>query len=160
MVNRHPSHAAPMPDPSMDDVLEELDTLLTQVILLQRNHVSKVCTRCKDVCCKRVQFLFDEKDVIYQKLHGRAPVQRRRGKNTKGCRFLTRRGCSLESKARPFTCHRYLCPELRDTIAADDPELPDLLEQKFVALDGLRSQLWRIYLQYKPYEPPDKESNN
>jgi len=159
MVNRYRLHAAPMPDPSTEDVLKELDTLLSEVILLQRGHVLEVCTRCRDVCCKRVQFLFDEKDMIYQRLSGGEAPQRRGGKNTKGCRFLTHRGCGLVSRARPFTCHRYLCPRLRDVMAAGNPDLPGLLVQKFTAMDELRSQLWRIYLQYKSYEPPDKESN-
>jgi hypothetical protein len=139
--------AAPMSNHPANDVLKELDTLLAEVILLQRDGVAELCAQCEDVCCSRVQFLFDEKDTIYQKLSGRKPPRRREGTHTRGCRFLTAAGCSLEPRARPFTCHRYICPALGRAMAGHDSALTDLLEQKFTAMDHLRSRLWELYLE-------------
>ena len=124
----------------------QVDHLLSEVISLQRDHVAKICSRCDDPCCNRVQHLFDEKDIIFAKVSRQEGVPRRRHQKSRGCPFLTPTGCRLTPKTRPFTCHRYLCSRLKEEMMKHDPELVNRLTERFRLLEDLRARLWKEYL--------------
>jgi hypothetical protein len=126
-------------------VAKEIDQLLSEVILLQRDYVARICSACEEPCCKRVQYLFDERDIIFAKVLGRNGVPRRRH-NSKGCSFLSATGCLLAPKVRPFVCHRYLCSKLREEMARQDARLLFVMSKKIRILEDLRGRLWEEYL--------------
>ena len=128
-------------------VAREMDALLSEVISLQNDYVAGLCPSCEKPCCKRVGFLFDEKDMIFAKVSGRGGVPARKRKGKKGCPFLSSFGCLLTPKSRPFTCHRYLCDRLKEEMAKCEPELVNRLTRKFRRLEELRGKLWTEYLQ-------------
>jgi hypothetical protein len=128
-------------------VAKEIDRLLNEVIALQKNHVEKVCSRCNIPCCTRVSRLFDEKDLVFAIVLGMNGVPRWRYKGKKGCPYLSATGCLLEPNTRPFTCHRYLCPELKEEMIREDPGLVPLLESKYRDLEGLRGELLGEFIQ-------------
>lgn len=135
--------------PEALNIAARIDTLLARVIRLQRDHVQKCCVVCDEPCCKRVTDLFDEKDLIFAWVIGRygAP-KRRRKRKAPGCAYLSETGCTLEPRARPFTCHRYLCETLKKEMTRVDAGLVSELEQKFVILEDLRVRLWGAYLAF------------
>lgn len=128
-------------------VAKEIDRLLCEVIALQKDHVDKVCSACEAPCCTRVDRLFDEKDLVFARALGLNGVPSRRRKGKKGCSHLSPTGCLLEPKTRPFTCHRYLCPELKEDIARKDDALVSMLESKFRILEELRGELLGEFIQ-------------
>jgi hypothetical protein len=128
-------------------VAKEIDRLLLEVIALQKKHVEKVCPTCETPCCRRVGRLFDEKDLIFAKVLGLNGIPNRKHKGKKGCSHLSPTGCLLEPRRRPFTCHRYLCPELKEEMARKNPDLVSTLEGKFRTIERLRGQLFGEFLQ-------------
>lgn len=126
-------------------VAKEIDRLLCEVILLQRDYVARICPACEEPCCKRVQYLYDEKDIIFAKVLRGNSVPRRKHRG-KGCQFLSPTGCLLTPQARPFICHRYLCSKLQDKMDRQDPKLLPMMNKKIRTLEDLRVQLWREYL--------------
>jgi hypothetical protein len=126
-------------------IAKEIDRLLSEVILLQQDYVTRICSACKEPCCRRVQYLFDERDIIFAKVLGRNSAPRRRY-NGKGCQFLSATGCVLAPKARPFVCHRYLCSKLRDEMTRQDSRLLPVMSKKIKILEDLRGRLWEEYL--------------
>jgi len=126
-------------------VAKEIDRLLSEVILLQRDYVARICSACEEPCCKRVRYLFDERDIIFARVLGRNGVLRRRY-NEKGCQFLSATGCLLAPIARPFVCHRYLCSKLRDEMTRQDSRLLPVMSKKIKILEDLRGRLWEEYL--------------
>jgi hypothetical protein len=132
--------------PPLLKVTREMDALLSEVISLQEPYVARVCPSCEKPCCKRVQYLFDEKDVIFAKVWGRNGVPTKKRKGKRGCPFLSATGCLLTPKARPFTCHRYLCSTLEEEMAESDSGLVQRLTEGFRVLEGLRGRLWKEYL--------------
>jgi len=139
-------------------VAGEIDELLGEVISLQKDFVARVCPSCEEPCCKRVRRLFDEKDTIFAKASGRNGVPKRSGKGERGCAFLTSTGCLLTPKARPFICHRYLCPALKKEMAEADPELVKGLSERFRVLEELRVRLWKEYLKVQGESVSDVRS--
>ena len=139
-----------IPIPGMDGemirIATEIDLLLSEVALLQDDFVARLCGACEESCCRRVTYLFDERDIIFAKVFLRQNVPKRRRRGGRGCSFVSETGCTLLPKARPFTCHRYLCSRLKEDMAAHDPELPKKLNRKFRVLEDLRGRLWRDYL--------------
>ncbi|MGD8982473.1 MAG: hypothetical protein PVH99_13940 [Desulfobacteraceae bacterium] len=131
---------------ALDQVARKIEGLLSELILLQRDHVAVVCSACDNPCCGRVEHLFDEKDMIYAKVFLGQEVPRRKRKRSGGCAFLSANGCRLAPQARPFTCHRYICSELEAGMTRKEPGLPQILDKKFRAVEALRGQLWREYL--------------
>jgi len=131
-------------------VVGKIHDFLHDVILLQRDHVARVCSSCDDPCCNRVQHLFDEKDMIFGKVIFNRKVPRKRGRGKMGCPFQSPTGCILLPMERPFICHRYLCKELEGEMARQEPGLPSMLAEKFRVLEDLRGQLWRAYLEIDP----------
>lgn len=136
-----------MPSTQLLSVCAEIDRLLCEVIAAQRDHVEKLCSKCNTPCCSRVSYLFDEKDWVFAGVLGLNGVPRRRRNGKKGCHHLSPTGCLLEPKARPFTCHRYLCPELKQEMIRKDPKLVSVLEKKFRELEELRAGLLRAFVQ-------------
>ena len=126
-------------------VAREIDRLLCEVILLQRDYVAQICSACEEPCCKRVQYLYGEKDIIFAKVLCGNSVPRRKYRGT-GCQFLSPTGCLLTPQARPFFCHRYLCSKLQDKMDRQDPKLLPMMNMKIRALEDLRVQLWKEYL--------------
>lgn len=128
-------------------VVTSIERLLSEVVELQKDYVTLICPKCLVPCCTKVNFLFCEKDILFFKLSGRQTRWRREASKKKGCRFLGPGGCILDPKSRPFTCHRYICPDLEKEIKKQQPDLCIALEQKFKSIDKLRSQMWAEYLE-------------
>lgn len=127
-------------------VSKKIEALLSELIALQRDHVAAVCSDCDSPCCERVEHLFDERDVIYTRVFLGQDVPRRKQKGNGGCSFLATKGCLLAPEVRPFACHRYLCSELEAEMMRKEPDLPQILNKKFRAVEALRGQLWKEYL--------------
>jgi len=127
-------------------VATKIESLLSELISLQREHVAVVCSACDSPCCGKVGYLFDEKDVIYAKVSLGQDVPRKKQKRNGGCPFLSTKGCALAPEVRPFACHRYLCSELEAAMTRKEPGLPQILNKKFRAVEALRAQLWKEYL--------------
>ncbi len=127
-------------------VAKKIEDLLSELILLQRDHVAVVCSACDSPCCGRVEHLFDEKDMIYAKGFLGQDVPRRKQKRNGGCAFLSADGCRLAPEVRPFACHRYLCSELEAEMTRKEPGLTQILNKKFRAVEALRGELWKEYL--------------
>ena len=128
-------------------VVTSIERMLSEVVELQKDYVALICPKCLGPCCAKVNFLFCEKDILFFKLSGRRSRWRREASKKKGCRFLGPDGCILDPKSRPFTCHRYICPDLEKEIKKQQPDLCIALEKKFKAIDELRSQMWAVYLE-------------
>jgi hypothetical protein len=128
-------------------VAKEIDRLLREVIALQRIHVEKVCSACETPCCTRVGRLLDEKDLVFAKVLGLNGAPSRRHKGKKGCPHLSPTGCLLEPRNRPFTCHRYLCPELKEEMTRNHPSLVSTLESRFRTVEQLRAELLGEFIQ-------------
>ena len=128
-------------------VARKIDHLLSEVIALQRQYVERICPECEPSCCKRVSRLFNEKDLVFVKVLGPNGGLRRRLKGKRGCPYLSSTGCLLEPKARPFTCHRYLCSRLEEEMNGENPDLVGMLNRKFRMLERLRGELLGEYIQ-------------
>ncbi len=128
-------------------ITKKTERVLSEVMSLQRDHVSSLCSKCKEPCCKRVEYLFDEKDVIFLGAVFGQPAPARVRTGGKGCPYLSSKGCTLEPKKRPFTCHRYLCDDLRREIIRKSVDLLRSLDEKIARLDELRVALWGAYLE-------------
>jgi len=127
-------------------VVTRIEKLLSEAVEIQKDYVALICPKCLGPCCAKVNFLFCEKDALFLKLSGR-PRWRREAFRKNGCQFLGPAGCTLDPKSRPFTCHRYICPDLEKEIKRQHPDLLIALEKKFKAIDKLRSQMWAKYLE-------------
>ena len=125
---------------------KKLETLIFEVVLLQKDSVEIVCAHCKSPCCGRVGYLFGEKDILFLKLTGRKERWRKNGIRKKGCRFAEPFGCTLEPGSRPFICHHYICPDLEAEMGRSESGLLPLLLKKFETIHMLRSQMWAEYL--------------
>jgi hypothetical protein len=136
------------------EVLTQIEQLLTEVVDLQKPHVQRVCPACQDRCCKRVHYLYSEKDVLFLRLSGRQLKWRRETLKRKGCWFLGPDGCMLDPKSRPFICHSYVCSELEQEMEKEAPGLLAALREKFRAIEELRAQLWTAYLERRLTETP------
>ena len=128
-------------------VASKIDNILSEVILLQQDYVLRICSACRESCCQRVQYLFDEKDTIFYKIFLNQDLPRKAFNAIHGCPFLSTTGCRLEPKSRPFTCHRYLCSRLEKEMIRKEPDLSKILAQKFRILEDLRGRLWREFLE-------------
>jgi hypothetical protein len=129
-------------------VANEIEWILTEVIAIQKPYVIAICPSCPDPCCGKVQHLFDERDLIFARVLCRSEITRRRSCRQRGCAFLLAEGCGLEPLSRPFICHRYLCPTLREAISSQAPHCLDDLNDKLSVLEGLRSKLFECYLSH------------
>jgi len=130
----------------VSETVKKIEGLLSEVVELQRGYVERVCSRCEAPCCTRVHYLFTEKDILFLRLSGRKRKWRREAMTKKGCWFLGSSGCTLDTKSRPFICHRHICSDLKAEIIKHDSGLMSDLEAKFREIDHLRSQLWAEYL--------------
>jgi len=131
-----------------------MESMLSEVMEMQKDYVAKICPDCPDPCCTRVSYLFCEKDILFLRLSGRKPVRRREAYKKKGCSFLGPMGCILDAKSRPFMCHRYICPDLEREMQKQKPGLLMALKKKIKAMDEMRSQMWAEYL--TRHNPPER----
>ncbi|MCP4666830.1 MAG: hypothetical protein GY849_10730 [Deltaproteobacteria bacterium] len=120
--------------------------MLGEIAALQEAYTKALCPTCEAPCCKRVRYLFCEKDILFLRLSGRKARWKREAFQKKGCWFLGPAGCFLDSHSRPFICHRYLCPDLKKAMNKNDPALLACLEEKFKAIAEMRGQMWAEYL--------------
>jgi hypothetical protein len=131
-----------------EGVANEIERILTEVVAIQKPYVVKICPSCPDPCCGKVQHLFDERDLIFARVLCRPEITRRRSRRQRGCAFLLADGCGVPPLSRPFICHRYLCPTLKESISSQTPRLLDELIEKLSVLEHLRSKLFECYLSY------------
>ena len=133
--------------PNDINVVTTLEDVLSEVIDIQKCYVAQVCPECLAPCCKKVSYLFCEKDVLFFKLSGRKSIWKRETSQKRGCRFLGPAGCVLDLKSRPFICHRYICDDLERVMNKRGPELLITLKERLRIIDGMRSQMWSEYLE-------------
>jgi len=84
------------------ETVKKIAGLLTEVAALQKEYVDRICGTCEAPCCKRVYYLFNEKDIIFLRLSGGKHKWRRENFKQKGCWFLGPAGCILDPESRPF----------------------------------------------------------
>lgn len=130
----------------VSETVNKIEGLLSEVVELQRGYVERVCSRCQAPCCRRVHYLFTEKDILFLRLSGRKRKWRREAMTKKGCWFLGPAGCNLDPQSRPFICHRHICSDLKAEIIKHDSGLMSALEAKFREIGMLQSQMWAEYL--------------
>jgi hypothetical protein len=133
----------------VSETVSKIEDLLTETVALQIYYVKRICVECEAPCCSRVNYLFNEKDILFLKLSGRKRRWRREIFAKKGCWFLGERGCTLDPGSRPFICHTYICDNLKVDMNRYDSGLIALLEGKFKIIGEMRSQLWAEYLDEK-----------
>ena len=124
------------------NTVKKVESLVSEVAALQKAYVEQLCPDCDAPCCKKVRYLFSEKDILFLNLSGRKRRWRRENLKKKGCWFLGPVGCILEPISRPFICHRYICIDLGTEMNRRDPGLITVLREKFRVIDMLRSQMW------------------
>lgn len=144
--------------PTPEGVASEIERAMTEVIAIQKPYAAKICPTCPDPCCGKVQHLFDERDLIFARVLCRPDFGRRRSRRQKGCAFLLADGCGLQPLSRPFICHRYLCPTLKEWISSQAPGLLEALIDKLSVLEQLRSKLFECYLSITERRNPAKVS--
>jgi hypothetical protein len=127
-------------------VVKKIEDMLCDVVRLQEPYTKALCPACEAPCCTRVSYLFCEKDILFLRLSGRKTRWKREAFQKAGCWFLGPGGCFLDSKSRPFICHRYICPDLEKAMNKDDPGLLISLEEKFRAIKDMRSKMWTEHL--------------
>ena len=130
-----------------EETAGKLETLIFEVVSLQKDYVHRVCARCTSRCCERVGYLFGEKDILFLKLSGRKEIWRKNGIRKKGCWLLGPSGCTVEPGSRPFICHHYICHDLEVEMQSSNSGLLPLLHEKFETIAMLRSQMWAEYLE-------------
>ena len=130
----------------IDKIVKSVETAISEVAGLQREYASRVCSQCPDPCCKRVGYLYSDKDILFLRLSGKKSIRKRKNYEKKGCCFLGPHGCLLDALSRPFICHRYICRDLRAAINEKAPEILAVLENRFELIDDLRSLMWSQYL--------------
>jgi hypothetical protein len=130
----------------VNKIVIDIESAISEVAGLQKDYVSMVCSRCLQPCCRRVGYIYSDKDILFLKLSGKKPVRKRRLFGKKGCSFLGPDGCLLDILSRPFICHRYICPDLKTAINEEAPEILATLEGRFELIDEMRSLMWSEYL--------------
>ena len=125
----------------VSEKVRKIEGMLSEAVDLQKDYVERICARCETPCCLRVYYLFNAKDILFLRLSGRKLSWRRDPFIKKGCWFLGKHGCILEPESRPFLCHTYICHDLEMEMKRCDPPLLAVLEEKFKAIDQIRSQL-------------------
>ncbi len=101
-----------------------------------------ICPDCNDICCERATIWYDFKDILYlyfgpDKFPG-SQIKKIPGRNRSHCVNLTKTGCLLPRKERPFVCTWYFCPDQK--ICCPDTSIPEkineikLLRQKMEAI--------------------------
>ena len=125
----------------VSEKVRKIEGVLSEAVDLQKDYVERICARCEAPCCLRVHYLFNAKDILFLRLSGRKLNWRRDPFTKKGCWFLGEQGCILEPESRPFLCHTYICHDLETEMKRCDPGLVAVLEEKFKAIDQIRSQL-------------------
>ncbi|MBW2006573.1 MAG: hypothetical protein JRJ16_00770 [Deltaproteobacteria bacterium] len=133
--------------PTLGDLSNRIESLLSWCIAAQRSAVQKTCPRCEDPCCGRVQYLYDEKDVLYLEFSGQGEPPRKDRRRTPGCPYLGARGCTLRPQARPYACHRYVCAVLEAALRSEKAALPGDLQQAIRDIEALRAELFTRYLE-------------
>ncbi|MFC1813756.1 hypothetical protein ACFL03_13810 [Thermodesulfobacteriota bacterium] len=127
-------------------MVRKIESMLSEVIALQKHYVAEICPECSRPCCTKVHYLFCEKDILFFKLSGRKSRWKRETSKVNGCGFLDSTGCVLDPKSRPFECHRYICADLEKKMRNRKSELFTVLKERFKAIDEMRSQMWSEYL--------------
>ncbi|MBW2345380.1 MAG: hypothetical protein JRF53_15530, partial [Deltaproteobacteria bacterium] len=107
----------------VSETVNKIESLLSEIIALQKNYVERICAECEAPCCSRVSYLFSEKDILFLKLSGRERRWKREILKKKGCWFLGDHGCILDPECRPFICHHYICSDLEMEMKRHDPGL-------------------------------------
>jgi hypothetical protein len=70
--------------PEILETVKKIEGLLNEVAALQKEYVDRVCGTCEAPCCKRVHYLFNEKDIIFFRLSRRKHKWRRENFKQKG----------------------------------------------------------------------------
>jgi hypothetical protein len=129
------------------EISRKIEQSLIRIAHIQGPYVRRVCPRCEAPCCSRIRYLYDEKDLMFIRISGQKVNPRKRDRHRTGCSFLAHAGCVLEPLARPFTCHRYVCPELEKEMGGKGSPVMVLLSEEIRFIDHLRSALWEAYLE-------------
>jgi hypothetical protein len=121
--------------------VKKIEDVLLEAVDLQKDYVDRICATCEAPCCLRVHYPFNAKDILFLRLTGRRLIWKRDPFTKKGCWFLGKLGCILEPTSKPFLCQTYICHDLETEMKRCDPGLLTVLEEKFKAIDQIRSQL-------------------
>jgi hypothetical protein len=80
------------------------------------------CAVCQDPCCCHAKVWLDFRDLLFLHLNREflPPHQLRRDLHDP-CRYLSRHGCRLPRRSRPWICTWYICPVQQEAIGRDIP---------------------------------------
>ena len=97
------------------------------------------CPGCKDVCCERATIWYDFKDILYLYFgpdkFPHSQIKKIPGQSRPHCANLTKTGCILPRKERPFVCTWYFCPD--QTLLCQDTSL----SKKINEIKSLRNEM-------------------
>ena len=95
----------------------ELKDLLEVVSVYFEKHSSKICPKCKTVCCMVKHGYYDKDDRMFLSALGIDAPSFDPNKNaTDPCVFLKENGCSLPRWKRPFHCTWFFCEPLHGSM--------------------------------------------
>lgn len=142
--------AAQMAEPRYDrprSLAAELETLYASVRGIFASHTPQLCPLCPKRCCLWVsrRGVMDECDLIFFAALGETSLPQAQP-GSRGCPFISGRGCTLPWRTRPFACLHYVCPRLKQAVSTEDFSR---LRQTFTRAAVLRTGLMRAYLKAK-----------
>jgi len=107
---------------------------------------SQTCVYCKDICCIRATIWFDLKDLIYiyfgtQKFPEHQIIKSPYRNHKKACCHFTKKGCMLPRVERPFVCTWYFCPDQKQYIIPENPNMMQCFNQNLEEIKNLRNKM-------------------
>ncbi len=123
----------------------ELKGLLEIVSEYFEKHTSKICPRCKTVCCMVKHGYYDEEDRIFLSALGvAAPSFNLDRQATDLCTFLKENGCSLPRWRRPFHCTWFFCEPLHGSMLDGSRNSYKMFISSYKKLILIRQQLLQL----------------
>jgi hypothetical protein len=105
-------------------------------------HTTLVCPECEQICCADKHGRYDKHDLLFLNALGIAvPDLETERKETDACRYISRRGCTLERWLRPFRCTFFFCDALLKSLEQDNAKLYRAFTDYFSHLTMLRQKL-------------------
>jgi hypothetical protein len=129
-------------DHSKKELADDLKQAYDIVSPFIEKHTAIVCPLCEKVCCIDKHGRYDEDDLIFIRAIGTGiPDEAQDRKKTDPCRFLNKKGCSLERWKRPYRCTFFFCNPLLKSLENDNAKLYRTFREYFQYLISIRQKL-------------------
>ncbi len=130
----------------------EIQGLLDELSAPVEHLCSLTCPDCRDICCERATIWYDFKDLVYLYFGlGILPekqIKKVQGPKRPQCSNLTKTGCCLPRRKRPFVCTWYFCPDQTRTPQYRNTPFSTKIEE----IKELRNKLEEAFCQLPPFE--------